>query len=86
MEGAVDGLENIIHCVEVDPLRWCCHFRDKIVVTWADVWRIRSVVRIKITVGNDQPGLHIGSSRTLLFVVTSYDANLIGVSASVHKP
>jgi hypothetical protein len=45
----VSGLENVIHCAEADPLKWCCHFRDKIVVAWADDWRIRSLVKVKIT-------------------------------------
>ena len=75
-ERVVGGLDNVIHCAEADPLNWCCHFSDKIVVAWDDDWRIRGVVKVKIipVVDNDQHGLHIGSSRTLLFVVARNDA------------
>ena len=75
-EGAVGDLENVIYCAEEDPLKWCCHFSDKIVVALADVWRIRRVVKIKIipSQSNDQHVLHIGSKRMVLFVVTRYDA------------
>ena len=47
-EGAVGGLENVIYCAEADPLKWCCLFRNKIVVALADVWRRRRVIKIKI--------------------------------------
>ena len=84
VEGVVGGLENVIYCAEVDLLKWCCIFRDRIVVALADDWRIKRVVKIKITPSqsNGQHGLHIGSSWTLIFVVTRYD----DISALVHKP
>jgi hypothetical protein len=44
-EGAVSDLENVIHCAEADSLKWCFHFRDKIIVACADVWRIRKMVK-----------------------------------------
>ena len=66
-------------------MKWCCPIRDKIVVTWADVWRIRRVVKIKIT----PPKSKVTISMVFTLVIFCGDplsCHLIGVSDSVHKP